>query len=305
MRRVTKDRPFKPAVLLVFMIGLSCLPVRAVAETQPTIGSVTVVRNKVQVAHRGEKSPIAVKGRDPVLFLDRYETFSRARLKLLFEDDSLLTLGEKSSLEIAENVYNPKARQRKSVMKLLSGRARVLVGKIFSGTGSKFEIHTPTAVAASRGTYYIVWLFVKDGKIASGVVSLAKKVDVKNIDPAVSGAVTVGPNFYTVVVEGSPPTAPAPIDPKLLEELLDSTALDDSFAEPIPLLTDLINQGLTSIPSPGSLPGAKSRIFPARGREFFPEADEISEEPGVPPVPPIPQQPAGATSPATLEINFP
>src|SRR2546425_11237118 len=44
------------------------------------------------------------------------------------------------------------------------GKARALVGKLFAGRGSRFEIHTPTAVATARGTYFVVWIEQKAGQ---------------------------------------------------------------------------------------------------------------------------------------------
>src|SRR6266704_2223401 len=43
-------------------------------------------------------------------------------------------------------------------------KARALVGKLFAGRGSKFEIHTPTAVATARGTYFVVWIEEEAGQ---------------------------------------------------------------------------------------------------------------------------------------------
>jgi hypothetical protein len=285
------------AMCLVFVLCLMMIWPGSVILAQQEIGSVTAVQNPVHVVHPGGKDMVLVRDRDRVLFLDSYETLAQARLKMLFQDDSLLTLGEKTTLQITENVFNPARNQRSSVMKVLSGRVRVLVGKVFSGTGSKFEVHTPTAVAASRGTYFIIWLFLKDGKAASGVVSLADRVNVSNMNKGVVGTVTIGPNQYTVVVEGKPPTAPATIDPNLLAELLDSTELEDGFEEAIPSLADLISQGITSVLSP-------VQLLPGRGPSVH-DTGLPSEETDLPTTPPIPQQPAFPTSPVDIEISFP
>jgi outer membrane protein OmpA-like peptidoglycan-associated protein len=127
------------------------------AQQVDSIGNITAVQPRVEVMHPGASAVAEVKMGAPVLFKDTYETMSQAKLKLLFHDDSILSLGEKTRLQITENVYNPLQGQRRTVINVVNGTVRALVGKVFGGPGSKFEIHTPTAVAAARGTYFIVW----------------------------------------------------------------------------------------------------------------------------------------------------
>jgi len=265
---------------VLFVIG-GWLPASAPAQT--SVGSVTTVKNRVGVTHLGQGASVSAKVGDRVLFKDTFETEAEARAKLLFEDDSLLTLGEKTRLQITENVYDPARHHRSSTVEILSGRLRVLVGRVFSGTGSKFEVHTPTAVAASRGTYYIVWIFMLDGKPATGIAVLEGAVEAQNIDSDISGTVQLGPNQYTIVTDTAPPKDAEPIDPDLLAELLLSTDLPDE-------LKDLFPPDLLQSSGPGSSNAA---------------GDFTENEDGIPGLPPILQQPAVTTTPVQLEIGFP
>jgi hypothetical protein len=251
------------------------------ASAQQSIGAVSTVKKQVHVTHPGQDQVLLVKSGDGVIFQDTYETEAEARAKLLFQDDSLLTLGEKTRLQITENVYNPAQDQRSAVMKLLSGRVRVLVGKVFTGAGSKFEIHTPTAVAASRGTYYIVWLFMQDGKLATGIAVLEGTVEAGNIDGTISGTVQLGPNQYTIVTDTAPPTTADSIHPDLLADLLSSTELPDE-------LKDLAPPDLVQTPD-----------------DLFSLTMFADIEDGLPGLPPILQQPSLGTTPVLVEIQFP
>jgi hypothetical protein len=294
-----KLRPSRLRPLIDFIRGagvaalIAASPVfsAGTALSADSIGSVTAVRNEVRVVHSGNTAALGVNNRDPVQFLDDYETMAGARLKLLFDDDSLLTLGEKTKLQINENIYDPAQNKRSAVMSILSGRIRVLVGKIFTGAGSKFEIHTPTAVAASRGTYYIVWLFDQSGKPATGVLTLDGAVDVSNIDPAVEGTVSLGPNQFTTVSEGSPPAEPAPVNQPLLNDLVSETELPDQSMEIIP--ADLLR------PEPSLISGPE----PALSVGFNPPS--APEEAGLPSTPPILQQPASETTKVSVQIEVP
>jgi len=208
---------FQVVVILCFLPSLSF--------AADVVGNVTGVQGDVIVRRGGKGVVTSVKGGDNVLFLDFYRTGGQSRLKMLFEDDSLLSIGEKSQIHITENVYNPEDRKRTFSAKLLTGRMKALVGKIFSGPDAKFEIATPTAVASARGTAFIIWLTDIDGTPTTGVVSLEGGVIAKSLDPGVSGEVLIAEKFHTMVKKGFPPSEPSPIPSDLLAELSQATAV--------------------------------------------------------------------------------
>jgi hypothetical protein len=142
--------------LVVGIIGV-LLTVTVQGALAGEIGLITFVQGSVTLAH--PHAPAApAKFRDDVRFHDVIETQQASRTKALFRDDSILTVGERSRIEITEYVFNPRENIRSVVINLVTGKLRALVGKVFAGSGSRFEIHTPSAVAAARGTYFIVWL---------------------------------------------------------------------------------------------------------------------------------------------------
>jgi hypothetical protein len=93
---------------------------------------------------------------------------------------------------------------RLAIVKLMQGQVRALVSKVFKANGSKFEIHTPSAVTAARGTYFTVW--VENGQ--SGIINIGEK---GRVDFTSGGmTVTVDPGFFSVAQEGQAPSAPQP-----------------------------------------------------------------------------------------------
>ena len=142
--------------LAIGIIGV-LLTAMAHEVTAGEIGVITFVQGSVTLTH--PQVPAApAKFRDDVRFHDVIETQNDSRTKALFQDDSILTVGEHSQIEITEYVFNPDKSMRSVIINLVGGKLRALVGKVFAESGSRFEIHTPTAVAAARGTYFIVWL---------------------------------------------------------------------------------------------------------------------------------------------------
>ena len=189
--------------LAIHLILLSP-PALASESGKEGIGFYTAVSGRVTVEHSGEARIFPVKLNDQVWFKDVIETSNESRTKAFFEDDSVLTVGQNSRVEINEYVYLPEHNVRRAVVNLMQGQVRALVSKIFKANGSKFEVHTPSAVAAARGTYFTVW--VEDGQ--SGIINIGEK---GRVDFTSGGkTVIVEPGFFSIAQEGSAPSVPMP-----------------------------------------------------------------------------------------------
>ncbi len=190
--------------LIAFPLAFGSSLAMGAEESKDGIGLYTAVLGQAGVTHLGEDRVLPVKLHDGVLFKDVIQTQHESRTKALFQDDSMLTVGENSRVEIDEYIYNPEKNVRQAVVKLMQGQVRALVSKVFKANGSRFEIHTPSAVAAARGTYFTVW--VEGGQ--SGIINIGEtgRVDFT------SGGVTVAvdPGYFSIAHEGHAPSAPLP-----------------------------------------------------------------------------------------------
>ncbi len=191
--------------MIVVVFGTICLSWSlAFAQDSPgqSIGLFTAAQGNVTVTHPGTARVQPVNVHDEVLFRDVIETQNESRTKAFFEDDSILTVGENSKVEITEYIYKPDQNTRRTVVKLLQGQLRALVSKVFTGSGSKFEIHTPTAVAAARGTYFVVWF--EDG--VSGIANIGHSGRVAFTSGGTE--IIVDPGRFSTAVAGGVPTQP-------------------------------------------------------------------------------------------------
>src|SRR5207249_2992254 len=192
--------------MVVASLCLGTFLVRAQGGSDVGIGLYTTVQGAVTVTHPGAAKTLPVNLHDEVLFKDVIHTRTESRTKAFFDDDSILTVGEKSHVEITEHIYDPDRNLRRMVVKLAQGRLRALVAKVFNGPGSAFEIHTPTAVVAARGTYFVVW--VEHG--VTGIVNIGHS---GGVDFTSEGkTVRVNPGEYSVAPAGLPPTQPLVYD---------------------------------------------------------------------------------------------
>jgi hypothetical protein len=188
------------------ILCLSTSLVWAQGGSDEGIGLFTAVQGAVTVTHPHVANTLPVNVHDEVLFKDVIQTRTESRTKAFFEDDSILTVGEKSHVEITEHIYDPNRNLRRMVVKLVQGRLRALVAKVFNGPGSAFEIHTPTAVVAARGTYFVVWV----EKGVTGIVNIGHS---GGVDFTSEGkTVRVNPGEYSVAPAGVPPVQPLVYD---------------------------------------------------------------------------------------------
>lgn len=297
-------------IVVVFWILSSMIQgTDAIGQSIQSIGNITSVQRQVEVTHPGKEDVLTVRLGDSVLFKDFYETKTQARLKLLFDDDSILSLGENTRLQITENIYDPAQNRRSTVVSMVKGSVRALVGRLFGGAGSKFEIHTPTAVAAARGTYFIVWIIEEGSHVLTRVVNIGDSgiVAVSNINPTIEGSVNLGPNEHTTVEMGMLPTPAANIEPRSLGSLLVSTEVKDQTIEEIPKGkdapgADVSTEVVTPISSVQAVTGGSTKNGGSTSTNSSIEQSGGVTEITYPAVPPIQQQPNPTTH---LIINIP
>ncbi|MGH9894636.1 MAG: FecR domain-containing protein, partial [bacterium] len=179
----------------------------------------------------------------------------------LFEDDSLLTVGPDSRVEVNEYLYDPNRDLRSTVISLGKGTLRALVGKVFEGVGSQFEIHTANATAAARGTHFVVW--VEEAASGAGRPAALTEGELVAVPVGASGIANIGqtgfvaftaegvtvivkPGMYSVAAPGEPPIQPATIAAKAPQALIQAVtqtqlqdmALPESPAHVLALLGD-------------------------------------------------------------------
>ncbi|HSG26937.1 MAG TPA: FecR domain-containing protein [Candidatus Krumholzibacterium sp.] len=153
-----KTTRFVGILLVILFVMAPCIS----ADAQETIG---VVRNTTGEATitRGDQVLPAVPGMK-LIAGDTLGTGSDGTLGVILRDNSTLSLGPGSNLEIQEFLFSPSegklgllARITRGTMAYLSG----LIGKL-APESARFE--TPTATIGIRGTYFVVKVGEPDAK---------------------------------------------------------------------------------------------------------------------------------------------
>ncbi|HDH06730.1 MAG TPA: hypothetical protein ENH01_13705 [Nitrospirae bacterium] len=196
---------------LIILICLAWILIGA-AKSYPATeaGQVLTVSGSVHVIRDARRSDAEPQMR--ILLKDAIETGERSRTKLFFMDDSILNLGEQSRIEVEEYLYSQEKKRSKSIYRLLNGLLKIVVGR------SDLEIHTPTAVAAARGTKFIVWVEGSGEDMFTGIITLESEVVVKNIIEGIAGEVILKSGQMSRVYMQKPPEAVQPADIEIMRQ---------------------------------------------------------------------------------------
>lgn len=217
-----------------------------------SIGVTTAVHGVVSVMHAGSSVPAPLAIRQSVFSKDTIETGRQSKVKALFQDDTMLTMGPQTSLEIAEYLRDSDQNTRHMTVKLVRGTVRVLVGRAFTGLGSTFVVQTGTTSIIANATYCVVW----SNEQGTGVANIGTSGAASFM--AGDHRVVLEPGFYAMAPSGKPPSAPEPMKgktPSVTGHAIVETEVKDDIGSTMNELADKeIEEELRACP-PGSPPG--------------------------------------------------
>ena len=133
--------------IAIFAVGLLIT-----CSTWADIGSVTE-SSGTAIIKRGKDTIQIVKGTE-IKTNDKIET-KNGKVKIVFKDDTNVTVTESSSLIIDDFVYDPKSGAGKLGLKAAAGTVRYVSGSIAKDP-KNVKINTPTAAIAVRGTDFVM-----------------------------------------------------------------------------------------------------------------------------------------------------
>jgi hypothetical protein len=266
------------------MKKLSLIIVAALLFTWPALsfgkvraGKFLAVKRKVYLLREGDRKD--ARPSMPFLLMDEVETGEKSRAKLLFRDDSVYSLGERSRLSVKKYLYDSERARSNAVVTLIKGMMKVGVGR------SDLEIHTPTAVVAARGTSLLLWVEGEGEEAVTYIHVLEGEVSVRNLFDGIKGVV--------ILRKGKGAKVPSRRPPSEMKRDLKGDIIKIRRATIVPFI---------------DRDGFKRFVFHLRGTERLPLRKRlirryirrriIAEQP-------ISQEPAGAFTPVTINIEFP
>ena len=148
----------KAAALLIVVLAVMLVVGAVLLESLVVMQRVAVVSNadgNVMVRPRGQDAFIELGDTQRVFAGDEIRTGADGRLTLSWVDRSRIRVGPDTTLRVLKCQVNKARRSEEYLFRLDVGKVWVRVIGALTGT-SKFEIATPTATAAVRGTVFSV-----------------------------------------------------------------------------------------------------------------------------------------------------
>ena len=134
---------------LAMLAIVAILAVVPAAHAQNTIGTITQLTGAANIERGG--TTIAAAPNTPVMLHDKIVTQPGASLTITMVDNSEMDLGASTTLTIDES-FLANGVGAPSKVSLPTGTMHFLVQGAMKGPTTTFEVHTPNAVGAVRGT---------------------------------------------------------------------------------------------------------------------------------------------------------
>jgi hypothetical protein len=140
---------FRPMLRLIYstaiVLTLILAPQMATAQE---VGAIAKVTGTAKLERAAKELDITVAM--PISIGDKIRTLKNSQVSVTFRDGSSAELGESSFLTIERYALSGSTRTS-GLLALWAGRLRTIV-KVATGGEPSFEVHTPNAVVAVRGT---------------------------------------------------------------------------------------------------------------------------------------------------------
>ena len=124
------------------------------ARSEEPAGVIKTVRGETALHRRGE--PLAPFPGMTIFPGDRLSTGGDGSLGIVFRDDSILTLGNESDLELEEFTFAPARGVMGIVARIARGTVSYLSGLIGKLSPESVRFETPEASIGIRGTHFAV-----------------------------------------------------------------------------------------------------------------------------------------------------
>jgi hypothetical protein len=142
-----------------------------------------------------------------------------SKVRITLTDTTIISLGERSRLELTQFLYDARQQTHTARLTIPSGFFRAIVKKLIPQ--SIFEVITPTAVAAIRGTEIMGEVTAE----STAIVVIEGTVMISNVRPRFRGMSTLTPGTGSTVTADQPPSTPTRWAESRIEALRKATSL--------------------------------------------------------------------------------
>lgn len=168
------------------------------------VGTVAGVEGSAEIRRAGNTTAATLGA--AVQRGDELRTGRPGRLRVVFQDDSVLTLSDNSQVTVDEQAFDIPNGKIQSLMRLLRGKVSAVVSEYYQRPHAQYEIQTSTAVAGVRGTEFAVGYDPRND--VTEVVAVNGRVEVHGVLDMVRRGSFVTSGESTTIARGEYPTPP-------------------------------------------------------------------------------------------------
>ena len=184
------------------------LPLLAAQSEAGEVGFVTSIEGVAHVRSAALGEPQSVKLDRGVSIGETVSTGSRSSLRVVLDDDTIVSLGPDTEVVFERLVVGKGASTQRSILRETKGHVRVNVGSASSG-GTRMEVQTPTALLEISGSVVEIVVSGAGGAAETLAVCVRGVIKASSADRAIPGTVEVSEGMSTRIRQGKPPTEAA------------------------------------------------------------------------------------------------
>ena len=161
----------RPIYLIILLLTFSNITLLA-----SNVATITGLRGKAFIFRAEEKKD--AKLGEELLNKDKIKTTANSKMQIIFQDETVVTLGQNSDFSIEKYLYENK-KEPLVEFSMLKGAMRTITGKIGKIAPQRFKVKTKTATIGIRGTNFSI-LLDDDGTFTAFCTYGAISVNVSN-----------------------------------------------------------------------------------------------------------------------------
>lgn len=136
------------------LLAIVCAIALSARAEEPPIGFVKTLSGSAMVTH-GDVTAAAALAM-PVYENDRLETGADGELGVTFRDNTRISLGPNSRIELKHFVFKPATEQYGFILRLAYGTLEYISGLTVKLAPDAMSIETPSFTVGARGTRFVV-----------------------------------------------------------------------------------------------------------------------------------------------------
>ncbi|MEV9545577.1 FecR family protein [Aliarcobacter butzleri] len=171
------------------------------------IGTVSLVEGKATILRNGQT--LGANLGDKIENKDVISTQVNSKIKITFIDNTIVTIGKESSLNIEEYIFNTSTKEAKTELNVLKGAFHTITGEIGKVNPDKFKLKTKSASIGIRGTEF----YGDENRI---VCTQGRIIVLSN-----SVSVDVPSGNYINIFPNQRPSVPLPLENSTLDNIIE------------------------------------------------------------------------------------